>query len=257
MKLLTKHRQALTVLTAATVLALTAGGGAVAGSLITSKDIQDKTITSADIHKNAIKTQKVKNGSLRLGDLNQKARDAIEKAGPAGKDGKDADMSRVKALETAVADLQARVAKLEAQDASGANTNWVANPGSTIVDAHTVRLVLADGNTAGTSVEITNLDLPVQATKTISFTYKLENGAVYGSGGPRVFIEVGGTFYNTHDDAPADPGTNNGDGTYTKTWTIPVNGRVGAAGVVYDDALHPGTVTVTNLTISGQLISFQ
>src|SRR3954447_3790297 len=90
-------RRTLAVVAAATVLALTAGGGAVAGSLITSKDIQDKTITSADIHKNAIKTQKVKNGSLRLGDLDQKARDAIAKAGPAGKDGKDADMSRVKA----------------------------------------------------------------------------------------------------------------------------------------------------------------
>ena len=53
-------RRSLAVVAAATVLALAAGGGAVAGSLITSKDIKDKTITSADLHKNSVKTQ-VKN----------------------------------------------------------------------------------------------------------------------------------------------------------------------------------------------------
>ena len=57
-------RRSLAVVAAATVLALAAGGGAVAGSLITSKDIQDKTITSADLHKNSVKTQKVKDGTL-------------------------------------------------------------------------------------------------------------------------------------------------------------------------------------------------
>ena len=78
------HRRAFAVVAAATVLALAAGGGAVAGSLITSKDIQDKTITSADLHKNAVKTQKVKDGTLRLADLDKKANDAIKKGGPAG-----------------------------------------------------------------------------------------------------------------------------------------------------------------------------
>jgi hypothetical protein len=77
-------RRSLAVVAAATVIALAAGGGAVAGSLITSKDIQDKTITSADLHKNSVKTQKVKDGSLRLSDLNQKANDAIKKGGPQG-----------------------------------------------------------------------------------------------------------------------------------------------------------------------------
>ena len=179
-------RRSLAVVAAAAVLALTAGGGAVAGSLITSKDIQDKTITGADLHKNAVKTQKVKDGTLKIQDLNKKAQDLINKPGPAGKDGKDADMSKVTALETRLAALEKRVATLEAQDASGVNTNWVAGQGSTIVDAHTVRLVLAAGNPAGTSVEIQNLDLPVQATKTVSFTYKLENGAAYSAGAPRV-----------------------------------------------------------------------
>jgi len=77
-------RRSLAVVAAATVLALAAGGGAVAGSLITSKDIQDKTITSADLHKNSVKTQKVKDGTLKIKDLNKKAQDALNKVGPAG-----------------------------------------------------------------------------------------------------------------------------------------------------------------------------
>jgi len=247
------------VVAAGAILALAAGGGAVAGGMITSKDIQDKTILTADLHRDAVKSQKVKDGSLTLTDLNKEAQAAITKAGPAGPAGpagKDADVSKIKSLEDRLAALENRVAKLEAQDASGVNTNWSAGPDSTIVDAHTVRLVLAQGNTAGTSVEITNLDLPVQATKTIGFTYKLENGAVYTTGAPRVFIEINGAYYNTFDAAPADPGTNNGDGTFTKTWTIPANGRVGNAGIVYDNNI-PGTVIVKNLTISGQVIDFQ
>ena len=252
------HRRSLAVVAAAAVLALTAGGGAVAGSLITSKDIQDKTITSADLHKNAVKTQKVKDGTLKIQDLNKKAQDLINKPGPAGKDGKDADMSKVTALETRLAALEKRVATLEAQDASGVNTNWVAGQGSTIVDAHTVRLVLAAGNPAGTSVEIQNLDLPVQATKTVSFTYKLENGAAYSAGAPRVFIEIGGDLLQHRSTPiPPTPAPTTVDGTFTKTWTIPANGRVGAAGIVYDNSSALGTVTVTNLTISGQLISFK
>jgi hypothetical protein len=119
-----------------------------------------------------------------------------------------------------------------------------------------VRRSVASGNSSGSSVEIQNLDLPVLATKTVTFTYKLENGAQYTTGAPRVFIEIGGTYYNTFDADPTDAGTANGDGTFTKTWTIPVNGRVGNAGIVYDNNI-PGTVTVKNLTISGQLISFQ
>ena len=72
------------VVAAGAFLALAAGGGAVAGSMITSKDIQDKTIKTADLHKNAVKTQKVKDGTLRLADLDKKANDAIKKGGPQG-----------------------------------------------------------------------------------------------------------------------------------------------------------------------------
>ena len=68
-EVLPADRRSLAVVAAAAVLALAAGGGAVAGSLITSKDIQDKTITGADLHKNAVKTQKVKDGTLKIQDL--------------------------------------------------------------------------------------------------------------------------------------------------------------------------------------------
>ena len=50
--------------------------------------------------------------------------------------------------------------------------------------------------------------------------------------------------------------TPNGNGTLTQTWTIPVNGRVGNAASPHDNGI-PGTVTVTNLTLSGQVIGFQ
>jgi hypothetical protein len=76
--------QGVAVVATGAFLALAVGGGAVAGSLITSKDIQDKTIKTADLHKNAVKTQKVKNGTLRLADLDKKANDAIKKGGPQG-----------------------------------------------------------------------------------------------------------------------------------------------------------------------------
>ena len=73
----------------AAVLALVAGaGGAVAGSLITSADIKDKTIKKVDLAKNAVVTKKVKNGTLKLKDLNEAANDAIANGrGPAGPKG--------------------------------------------------------------------------------------------------------------------------------------------------------------------------
>jgi hypothetical protein len=197
--------------------------GAVAGNLIDSRDIRD--------------------GSVRSVDLNGGVSDRIQNK---------ATDNEINGLRAEVTDLQNRVAALEAQDESGVNTNWVANAGSTVVDANTVQLT---GPTP-TSVEILNLDLPVDATKTVEFTYSLADGATYGGGAPRVFIEVGGEFINTNDADPNNPGTDNGDGTFTKSVVIGKNGRVGAAGVVYDSG-NPGTVTVSNLVISGQPISFQ
>ena len=86
----------------------------------------------------------------------------------------------------------------------------------------------------GSALQIENLNKPVQAGQVLSFTYKLEGGATYGAGVPRVFIELQGTYVNTFDADPSDAGVNNGDGTFTKTITIPKNGRVGEAGIVKD-----------------------
>ncbi len=136
---------------------------------------------------------------------------------------------------------------------AGVQTNWVAHTGSQIVDAHT--LLLANTAPDGTSVEIENLNLAVQAQQTITFTYKLHDGAVYAAGSPRVFVEMQGTYINTFNGDPADAGVANGDGTFTKTVTIGQNGRIGQAGVVVDAGI--GSVTITNLTIAGKVLDLK
>ena len=73
----------LALVACASILVLAAGGGgAVAGSLITSKDIQDKSIKKVDLAKNSVVSTKVADGSLKLKDLNKKANDKINKGGP-------------------------------------------------------------------------------------------------------------------------------------------------------------------------------
>ncbi len=222
----------ITAVVAGSVLVVGLGAtGAVAGNLIGSADIRDGGVHRVDLgeHVNARIDNKATDGQVN------------------GLKDQLAD------YESEMGALEDRVAALEAQDASGVNTNWVANEGAQIIDASTVEL--AGGSAAPTSVEILNLDLPVQALQTVEFTYELADGAVYGGGSPRVFLEINGTYYNTFDADPSDAGHDNGDGTFTKTWEIPANGRVGAAGVVQDAGV--GSVTVSDLVVSGQPISFQ
>jgi hypothetical protein len=80
--------RALALVASATVLALAAAGGAVAGSKITSADIQDHAVKKVDLHKNSVVSNKVKNGKLKMKDLDKPTQDAIKKgvgpAGPAG-----------------------------------------------------------------------------------------------------------------------------------------------------------------------------
>ena len=216
----------ITAVVAGSVLVVALGAtGAVAGDLIDSGDIRDGSLRSVDLHGGV--SDRIQN----------KATDR-----------------QVTGLEERVTALEAQVATLQAEDESGVNTNWAAKDGATIVDANTVTVSNA-GTPAGSSVEIQNLDLPVQALSTVQFTYELADGAVYGGGSPRVFLEINGDFFNTFDGAPNDAGVANGDGTFTKTVQIPANGRVGAAGVVQDSGV--GSITVTNLVISGHTISFQ
>ncbi len=214
----------ITAVVAGSVLVVGLGAtGAVAGNMIDSADIRD--------------------GSVRPVDLGDGVNSRIQNKAT------DREISGVEERVTA---LEAQVAALEAQDQSGVNTNWVANPGSTIDGPNAV--TLADTSVAGTSVEIQNLDLPVQATKQIVFTYRPNDSFVFGAGAPRVFVEIGGTYFDTFD--ATNPGVDNGDGTFTVSHTIVQNGRAGNVGVV-NDGDSPGTVTVTDLVISGHPISFQ
>ena len=230
----------ITAVVAGSVLVVGLGAtGAVAGDLIGSGDIRDGGVRSVDL------------GAGIQARIDNKATDGQVN----GLAGRVADLeAQLSDSESDVSSLEERLAALESQDASGVNTNWVANDGAQILDANTVKVQNA-GTAAGSSVEILNLDLPVQATKTVEFTYELADGATYGGGSPRVFIEVNGSYLNTFDANPEDAGTENADGSFTKTWTIPVNGRVGNAGVVQDSGV--GSITVSNLVISGQPISFQ
>ena len=254
---------AATAITAGLFLAGTTG--AAAGSLITSAQIKNQTIRSVDIAAGGVGTSEIRNGTIRVADLSQSLKDYID--AHAGKDGATGPAGPVGAegpAGPAGAEGPAGPAGPAGPEGpagpagsdTGARTDWVAGPGTQIVDAHTVKLTLAEGNSAGVSVETENLNLPVQATKKVVFTYELANGAKYTAGAPRVFWEIDGTYYNTNDSDPSDAGVNNGDGTFTKTAVIPANGRVGNAGIAYDNSI-PGTVTVTNLMISGTAVNFK
>jgi hypothetical protein len=131
---------------------------------------------------------------------------------------------------------------------ANASTGWVAKNPSRILNANTVLLV--GGNT---SVETTNLGIPVQAGAVVSFRYQLRGGAQCAGGAPRVFVETQGVYTNSWDqNLPG--GTQCGKGGVV-TFTVPGNGRIGAAGVVYDNG-GPGQVLVSDLRVNGQRVSF-
>ena len=128
------------------------------------------------------------------------------------------------------------------------STGWVAKSPSRILNATTVRLV--GGNT---SVETSNLGIPVQAGDVVSFRYVLQGGAQCVGGAPRVFVETQGAYTNSWDQnlaAGTQCGTNG-----LVTFTVPSNGRIGAAGVVYDNS-GQGQVLVSDLRVDGRRVSF-
>lgn len=68
-----------------TALVVGAGaGGAVGARLVTTTDIKNETISSDDIHRNAVGTSEVANGSMRSADLSASLRAAISEAGEPG-----------------------------------------------------------------------------------------------------------------------------------------------------------------------------
>lgn len=71
----------LVVLAAAAMLAVSAGSGAVAGSMITGKDIRNRTIEAQDLQRGAVTTNKVKNGTLKLKDLGSDVMSKLDASG--------------------------------------------------------------------------------------------------------------------------------------------------------------------------------
>lgn len=223
-----KFSPKVAVLTTVTAGALVLGlsAGATAGALITHNQIADE----------AVRSDTIKDGGVKVRDLSDGVKAYID--AHAGQDGAPGEPGQPGTP----------------GEAAGVSTDWVANPGSEVVDAHTLRLTTGNGTDA-TSVEVENLNLAVQAGETLSFTYRLSAGAAYGAGAPRVFVEMQGVYFNTFDGDPSDAGVDNGDGTFTKTVTLPKNGRIGQAGVVKDAGV--GTITITDLTIDGDVLAFQ
>jgi hypothetical protein len=224
----------------AAALALLAGGAGFAAGQINSGDIQDNSVRSVD----------VKDGDLKTKDLNPSVLAKFVREGDVRQ-----LTNAIVALNGQVEDLTTRVESLEDQEESGVNNNWVANTGSEIVDATTV--ALTGGNT---SVEIENLNKVVQAGDVVSFDVDFGADAFCVAGAPRVFVEVQGTFYNSFDQATpcaggsAPAADNATDGTIT--FEVPVNGRIGAAGVVFDNS-NTGTVTISNLKVDGDALTFE
>ncbi len=72
------------VLAAAAVLAVGAGSGAVAGAMITGKDIKDHSIKAKDLDAGSVTTNKVKNKTLKLKDLSSEVTAKLGIQGPAG-----------------------------------------------------------------------------------------------------------------------------------------------------------------------------
>lgn len=227
-------------------------GGAVAGDLISGKDVKDNSLGSKD----------VRNGSLKLKDLSPGVRKVLAAKAQPGKDGVNGTNGSNGAT-GATGATGAQGPKGDKGDtggttteppADGVNTNWEAKAGATILSDRSARLSNV-GTPAGSSVEIVDLNLPVQSTKRASFTYLLFDGATYSAGSPRLFLEINGTFVNSFDNDPSKPGVDNGDGSFTKTFDIPLNGRIGAAGLVVDSGL--GSVVISNVTIDGRVLDFR
>ncbi|HET7195073.1 MAG TPA: hypothetical protein VFI99_08785 [Nocardioides sp.] len=261
------------VVAGSAVLVAVGATSAVAGNLVGSAGIRDGGVHRVDLGKginawidNMATDDQVNGLAGRVTELENDS---------------ESSATDVEALQTRITDLEAlvaRVDKLEGDSANGSdvNTNWVAGPGATIPAGNTV--VLDSTNTpddpstpwddSHTSyASIANLDLPIGAGSEIEFTYKLENGAAFGWGAPRVQIRVNGVTYSSAHQINPAAGNDNDDGTFTVTAVatsmndnsaheVP-EGTVTRAVLAYDNQPAPGTVTITNLVIDGHPISFQ
>lgn len=131
--------------------------------------------------------------------------------------------------------------------------DWSANGESAVIDHDTVRL--QGGNT---SVETGNLGINVNDGEVVSFTYTLHDGAECVGGAPRVFVIANGTITNSWDQlqpAGEQCGVDNGDGSFTVTFTVGNAGLITQAGIVFDNG-GAGYVEVSGLSIGEQVVLF-
>jgi hypothetical protein len=221
----------ITLLAAASLLALLATvGGANAGGLIGSQDIQDDSIKGKDLRSGLV--------------------DRLDQS------------AEVKANADEIKALKAQIAALTAKPAAGpTGPDWAANPGSTIVSATTVQLTKLAAE--GTSVETQDLGIPVLAGDVISFHYDLANGANCIGGSPRMFVYFQGDNTNGAPRANSwDQNISNGvdaacgGAGRNVEFTVPSNGTIGYTGLVYDTPGDAGRVTFSNVTVAGQVLNF-
>lgn len=91
-------------------------------------------------------------------------------------------------------------------------------------------------------------NIVVQAGDTISVDYVFGPGtAPCGGGVPRLYVLIGGTYYNTFDDNP------NTCEAASSSLVLPVGGTVTEVGYVYDRG-DTGSVTYSNATVGGVVL---
>jgi hypothetical protein len=193
-------------------------------------------IDSGDIKNDSIRSKDITDETIRMRDLHPSV------------------ANKFTGLQQQVDALQARVDELEPWQTSG----WTGSGGSEVVNPDTVRLVLEEGNSAGTSVENGDVGIPVEAGDEISFRIDLIDGATCNGGAPRMFVEVGGEFFNSFDDQTGCAGdtapSSNDNGTVT--FTVTKSGTIGDAGFVYDNNT-PGIVEFSDVMVDGKRVALQ
>lgn len=134
------------------------------------------------------------------------------------------------------------------------DTDWSPAEASAIVDPLTVGLTKPDGTT-GTSIETTNLGLPLAAGQTVSVEYALINGAEPTAGAVRLFI------YDSPDaDTLAEaPYASVAADAASGVLSIGVGAdiEIGTMGLVFDASnASTGTVKFSNLTVGNTTVLF-
>jgi hypothetical protein len=87
----TARSRGVVVLAAAAMLAVGAGSGAVAGSLITGDDIKNRSIEEVDLDTGSVNSAKVENGSLQLKDMSDEVTATLGTPGASGAQGPKGD----------------------------------------------------------------------------------------------------------------------------------------------------------------------